>query len=391
MYKSLTSWVRGMICCVAAVSSYAATVEVGSIGGQRMVKTTMELAGANTEVRSIALGPLPNSLFLLVASRPEGEGHLAARLSIALSDGAGNIRTGLLPSSFGGSAPDVIQGQPSTLTFLATDVAGLPHLLTMAMNGDIQLHRLAADSSIAQSMTVAIKLSSLSIRRFDAIGPNRFQVVGASGSKPVVIQMDGTGKVLQQLVVPDEGAVVAASPGPNAETTVLVEVPNINNPRFWLGRVQSDGSIVARAEMEGRPLALEAGKQGSSVVLIEQAGVVHRDIVAKGFDGKFKQQWSRSVVTGQASTSRFKLSGLQDGGFLLVGKRDRGLWLSRIDDSGKEIWVSWTDPRKVADLEMTVDVDLAVRGNNIAVAYTALIVRDRRQFSTVRTMQFKID
>jgi hypothetical protein len=140
MYTSLKSWVVGaMMCCNVAICS-AAPIEIGSIGGQRMIKTTIELAGMNTEVRSIALGSLSNSLYLLVASRLDGEGHLSARQSIVSSDGTGNIKTSLLAPSLGGGALGAIPNQAS-LTFLAADAGGRPHMLTMAMNGNIQLHR----------------------------------------------------------------------------------------------------------------------------------------------------------------------------------------------------------------------------------------------------------
>jgi hypothetical protein len=369
-------------------------VEVGVLAGVRTVRSTIELAGLNTEVRSVAVGATPDKLFLLVASRGEQEGAAAARLSTVVTDDAGNFTTRPVASAAQPVAIAAAQAGPAALqaSHLATDPSGQPFTLTLSLNGALQLQKLSPNGTPERSQDIALQLPALLIRRFEAIGQQGFLIVGATGLQPLLVQIDASGRVLRKLQIQEEtGAAVAAFPGPGEDMTVLVESANYVDPRFWVGRVRADGSIAGRAELAGRPLDLESGSDGRCAVLVALSGVAQQDIVAKGFDADFKLQWSRTVVAGQAAVGGFKLAALRDGGYLLAGKRDRGLWLGRVDANGKELWSSWTDPRQRQDLEVAVDVDLSSRGNDIAVAYTALVVRDRRQFGVVRTLQFKLD
>lgn len=377
-----------------AMNCHAAPVEIGSLAGMRTAKSTIELAGMNTEVRSVALGARRSGLFLLLASRPDGQGVSESRLSIVSSDEAGRIVSAPVlptdPSTNASASPDPLL--LVSTNHLATDASGRPYLLTMALNGTMKLHRLSSQGQSVQVFDVALDLPAMAIRRFEAVADQGFLIVGSTGSMPVLIRLDTAGRVSSRVVVADEGAAaVAAHVSSSGDFIALVESANYVDPRFWVGRVKPDGSIAGRTAMAGKPLDLDVAPDGRVVVLVEQAGVAHRDVVAKGFDREFVQQWSRTVVANQASTTGFRVSALRKGGYFLAGKRDRGLWLSRIDAGGVEMWSSWTDPRQLADLEMTVDVDLASRGDEFAVAYTALVVRDRKQFGVVRTLQFQLE
>ena len=61
-----------------------------------------------------------------------------------------------------------------------------------------------------------------------------------------------------------------------------------------------------------------------------------------------------------------------------TGSISKRLWPSRLWERGTEVWASWTDPRQSAELEMTLDVDLARSGDEVLLAYSAMVVRDRR-------------
>lgn len=377
-----------------AMNCHAAPVEIGSLAGMRTAKSTIELAGMNTEVRSVALGPQKDGLYLLVASRPDGQGVSESRLNFINSDEAGRIVS--VPVSPAGQAtnPSASPGSLwlATANHLASDASGRPYLLTMALNGTMKLHRLSSQGQSEQVFDVALDLPALAIRRFEAVADKGFLIVGSTGSLPALVMLDTAGRVLSRVVVADQGAAaVAAQVSVSGDFIALVESANYIDPRFWVGRVRADGSIAGKAEMAGKPLDLDVAPDGKVVVLLEQAGVAHRDVIAKGFDREFGQQWSRTVVGGQANTTGFRVAALRKGGYFLAGKRDRGLWLSRIDAGGVEMWSSWTDPRSLADLEMAVDVDLTSRGDEFAVAYTALVVRDRKQFGVVRTLQFRLE
>ena len=394
MCIAIQSWVLGFSLGLTAISGISAPVEVTSIAGVRAIKTTIELAGMNTWVRSVAIGPASNTLYLLIDSRPDGMGMSTARPSTIFKDNGGNISVISMPQTVP-VAEGASQTQSTTTlastSHLATDTLGKPYLLTMALSGATQLHKLSENGPLGEGMPVAIGLPSLTIRRFKAVGDRGFLIVGASGLRPAIVHIDAFGRVLQRIVLAEEGAAIAALLAPGNEIAVLVENTDANIPQSWIGRVRTDGSIGVRSKLAGKPLDFEMGIEGNYAVLLEQLSGSRYDILIKGFNREFKEQWSRTAVTGQAISRGFKVAGLRDGGYLLEGRRDRGLWLSRVNIKGEEMWSSWTDPSKMTDLETTVNVDLATSNNAIAVAYSALIVRERKQYGVTRTLQFVID
>ena len=384
----------GVAALFAGPMARALTVDTILNGGIKARLATFELPGQSSELRSVVADGR-DGLFMIVSARSEGEDASATRLlSVTgkLSRPVDLRSQALRAPGALSAALGVNDASPLAASMLAADTQGTPYAVAVLLNGAVQLTRFGISGRVEQTFDVALELRSVSIRRFVTMGSGGFLIVGSAGARPLVVAINGAGKVLQRFVIAeDDAAAVAAALLSDGKIAVLVEKGTPNDPRFLLATLQREGGVGARVEFAGRPMEIAAGAQGQLVALIERQGVASRELVGIGFGSRLQMQWQRSLLVERGLLARFRIVALPKGDFLVAGRKDRGLWLSRLSERGTEVWSSWTDPRQSAELEMTLDVDLARSGDDVLLAYSAMVVRDRRQSAVVRAMQFRLD
>ncbi len=387
MNTRLTSSLVVLAWACWGITAAAAPVERGNLAGVPFVQTTIDFAGLGAELRALVPGRRPGDDMALLALRSDAAPMDAQRLSVVTAS-AGDFRSNMLAGVAGGAAAGVAGSM-----HIASDAEGQGWLLEVAANGALQLHRLAGDGSIERSLRVAVELPSPSVTvRALVPHPAGLLLAGATGSRPLLMVIDRSGRALQTTVLQQEGAAVSARPLAEGRLLALVESASLGDPGFWVGEVAADGTTPgAQLRSSGRPLALALQPDGRSAVVYAAAGVQTQDVMVKGITPGRELAWTKTLVERQGAVTRFDIVPLPDGEFLVAGKKDRGLWLARLARDGAQTWQAWRDPRSRGDLEITLDVDVAEARDHITVGYSALVVADRRQSSVVRTLQLRFE
>lgn len=389
---ALISWV---ILWLFAENSLGALIERTLVSGVTARLARLETPGQSNQLRSLVLLGSTQRLLMMVASRRDDEDAAATRLYSVLgnlmSDGDIGAQA-MKPLSTGSSSLGLPENSPLAGRLLVSNTAGVAYTVSVDMSGAVQLTRLNSSGQVDQRIDVPLTLNSIAIRRVLSLGDTGFLLIGSAGSRPMLMQIDALGRVINSTVIPeDDAAAIAAFPTTAGRMTVLLEKGTTNDPRFWIGDVSVDGSTGRYAEFAGRPLDMAIGSDKQVVVLVEQSGVLSRDAVARGFDQTFALQWSRTLMSEHMPLGRFRIVPIASGGYLVAGRKERGLWLSRLSSIGTEMWTDWTNPVQASDLEMTLDIDMTQHGSNIVLGYSALVVRARRQVGVVRALQFRLD
>lgn len=390
-----TKWLAASLLAGTAMTHVFAIVVERALNADLKARiSTFELPGQAVEMRSF----VPNGrggVFMVVGSRAEGESGISTRLlslTGTLGDSA-DLRSRPLRAAGADSAGlGIADGSPLAGSLLAVDDQGSPYTVAVALNGGVQLTRFGDSGRAEQAFNVDLKARSVSIRRLSWLGKGQFLLAGAEGSRPLLATVDSAGKVGHRYAVVDEdAAAVAAGLMPDGKLAVLIEKGSVADPRFAVLVIGQTEGVVHRVELTGQPVDLAVGAKGQIFALVERRGVAARDLVALSFSSGLDAQVSRTLVSEIGPLARFRIVALAGGGAMVAGRKDRGLWLSRLSDPLAEVWTSWTDPRKSAELETTLDIDLARAGDAVFVGYSAMVVRDRRQYAVVRAMQFKAD
>jgi hypothetical protein len=387
MTHRLAAILMSLVGAAAGTAAAAAPVERGNLAGVPFVQTTIDFAGVGAELRALVPGRRPGDDMALLALRPDSAPMDAQRLSVVAA-AAGEFRSHML-AGVAGTAAAGLAGS----VHIASDAEGQGWLLEVSAAGTLQLHRLASDGSIERSLRVPADLPSPSVTvRTLTAHPQGLLLAGATGSRPLLMVIDSSGRVLQTTVLQQEGAAVSARPLADGQLLALVESASLGDPGFWVGAVAADGSTPGpQLRSSGRPLAMAVQPDGRSAVIYTVAGVQTQDIMVKGITPGRELAWTRTLVERQTAVTRFDIVPMPRGEFLVAGKKDRGLWLGRLSRDGAETWQAWRDPRARGDLEITLDVDVAEARDHLTVGYSALVVADRRQTSVVRTLQLRFE
>jgi len=227
------------------------------------------------------------------------------------------------------------------------------------------------------------------LTRMIQVADNRMVFLGALGSQPLLGEMDLDGVTRRQHILPEEGATaISAVLERNGSITVLAEEGIAPDVFTWIGRLNARGEITDKKALPGRPLDISALDDDGYVLLVEKMGRQGSDVLVKGLKPDFTESWTRVLMTGQPPVRFFRVAPVADGGFIVAGTKDRGIWVSCFSHNGGEIWTEWQDPRTSSDMEMASHVELASDGKTFVVAYTAFIVKGREQREVVRSLRF---
>lgn len=375
-------------------SAHALVVERMLGGGIKARTSSFELPGQTVEMRSFS--PVGRGgVFMLVGARDEGAPASSVRL-LSLQgapSASSDVRSQALRAAGAETAGlGMADESPLAGSLLAVDDQGSPYTVAVALNGSVQLTRFGVSGRAEQAFKVDLPDRSVSIRRLVWMGSGEFMLVGSAGSRPLLVAVDRAGKLRQRYTVQeDDAAAVAVAAMPEGRLAVLIEKGSASDPGLSLVVLGQGGGVLHRAELSGRPIDLAVGSRGQIFVLVERRAVTTRDLVALTFSSNLVPATSRTLVGEKTLLGRFRVIPMLDGGVLVAGRKERGLWLARLSEQLAEVWTAWTDPRQSPEVEVTMDLDLARTADNVYVGYSAMVVRDRRQSSVVRVMQFPVD
>lgn len=374
--------------------AHGLVVERALTAGIKARVSSFEISGQAVEMRSFSPDGR-GGVFMLVGVKDEGAPASSVRLQSVRGafTAASDLRGQALRAPGAESAGlGMADESPLAGSLLAVDDQGWPYTAAVALNGGVQLTRFSASGRPEQAFKVDLPDRSVSIRRLVWLGSGEFMLVGSAGSRPLLVTVDRAGKLRQRYtVVEDDAAAVAVTPMASGGLAVLIEKGTQADPGFALVVLGQGGAVLHRADLSGRPLDLALGSRGQLFVLVERQSVATRDLVALTFSSTLSPGTSRTLVSEKGLLARFRMVAMLDGGILVAGRKDRGLWLTRLSETLTEVWTSWTDPRQSPELEVTMDVELARSADSVFLGYSAMVVRERRQHAVVRAMQFAVD
>ena len=254
-------------------------------------------------------------------------------------------------------------------------------------------HRLTRLDTAAEKV-VSLGLPSVEVRGLRSHAPQRFVVVGSAGMVPFCAELDSDGNVLRKWVLRDiVGAVVVAQPTADGGLVALIDTSTSSDTALTVARVQADGVLGARVDRSGQAMDLVSLRDGGLAVTYARSRVATYEVrlLTLAPDASSVRGDVELLVTS-TTPGRFRLGAAPQGGVVVAGVRERGLWVGRFDGSGQTLWDARTDPRRREDLELTLGVDLQSDGRGrFLLAYSALVTEGRRQISVVRALRFNLD
>jgi hypothetical protein len=349
---------------------------------------------SDKELRGAAMSPDGSLVHVLVATATEGDAPSSPPLAWATVDSAGRVTlrddTVLLSTnaiaSSPLSAPAVDASKESGLVAGPDSSALIVHAQA---RGQLRLVTLGPKDTAAQTRDVAVGSTAPSIRRVVAVGERRFAVLGAIGASPFFAVIDVNGQIVARAEFgKEEGTLVGAAVNADGGAVVIAERGRFPEGGAWIARVSPEGAVSGSANLPGRPLDIARGADGTFVLLVQRGTLLASEVVLLVLAPDLTPRSERVLVSNQRFVQTFRAAPVPSGGFVLAGVRDRGRWLSRVDEKGAEVWVDGQDPRIRKDMEIVSSIDLVSRGNAFAVAYTAYVVEERRQRKVVRISRF---
>ena len=215
-------------------------------------------------------------------------------------------------------------------------------------------------------------------------------LVGSVGARPLVAKVNTEGKTIADYLLREQGMIALNSVIESGGNTVVVgEQGTFPDAAVWVGRVSPHGDVLAKTSFPGRPTDIARGTDGSYLVIIERGSANGSEIFMKALEPEFSERWTRLLMSRQLLSPSFQVASVATGGFIIVGTKDRGLWISRVKPDGTEAWTEAHEPLKSPEMEMVSHVELSTMQDIFVVAYTAFVVVGREQRQVVRIIRFR--
>jgi hypothetical protein len=361
----------------------------GAIPGV-VVRTTVSDSERDYELRGATLSPNGGMTELIIAASPKGRRSESESLVWGTVDASGRILSQENPLgklSPVDSASLTLRG-PATGSRFAF-VRGGGFLLLATVDGGMRLLRLAHGTELSVVRAVNKSGGSQNVRRVLTTNNEHLVLVGGVGVQPVLTEVDIEGNTIAERLIPEQGlTLINAVFESDGNAVVVGEQGTYPNGTVWVGRVSPRGDILVKTSFLGRPTDFARGTDGTYVVVIEKSGADGSEILMKALRPDLSERWTQSLASRQHLVTSFRVAPIPTGGFILAGTKDRGLWISRVNSDGAEVWTEAHEPRKLPDLEMASYVELASRGDIFVTAYTAFVVAGREQRQVIRVIRF---
>lgn len=173
-------------------------------------------------------------------------------------------------------------------------------------------------------------------------------LIGSEHGNALVVKIDSWGKKLWEKVI-DRGKVESFIDGLHREddSFVLVGDSSIYRSSFfpgpsevWVVKLDAKGNILSEKTFPGRYGGIAKGKDDSYVIVYDKSDSANQDIRLQALDANLGQLWAEKLLTMQTNVpGRFNIVSVANGGFVVAGStEDHRLWISKIDNRGRQIW-----------------------------------------------------
>jgi hypothetical protein len=385
--RSTLIW-RLTVCAIIFAAAAHIRATAAAISGA--VVTTLSDAERDFDLRGASLSVNGALADLIIAAHPKGRPNESESFIWATVDASGRIlsqRDPLASMSTANAAALNLQNPVAGSAFVFSGTRGF--LLLPAMDGSVRLLRLTRPNNQVVVRTINIGGRAPIIRRVLETNGGHVVFAGSLGAEGIIAEFDIEGKTISEHRLGEGGTtainVISESDG---NLVTVAEEGAFPNSSTSVERISPRGNVLAKTSFPGRPSDLARGSDGTYVVLIEKAGADGSEILIKALGTDLTERWTRSLVARQRLVPPFRVAPVQSGGFIVAGTKDRGLWISRLNSDGKEVWTDTHDPLTSPELEMVSHVELVAAQDVFVAAYTAFVVSGREQRTVVRTLRF---
>lgn len=342
------------------------------------------------ELRSVVMTAPNGPTHLMVGARPHGRPGETESLLWITVDAAGKLLSRHdMPGAVTATDRAAMQvNDPSAgRNFALIDDRAV--LVLNTADGGIRLVQLSGASIQPQIQRLDLGSAGVTVRRVLPTQDERLLLVSTVGPLSTLIEVDRDGQVVGQRAVRERDMIaIDAVPLSDGSAITLGEKGTRPQMFAWLGHVTRSGEVLHRRLLPGRPLDIACGTDGACILLIEAMTSGASDVVMVGLSPQLQQQWKRPLMTAQPPVTSFRIAPIESGGFIIAGRKNRGMWIARVQADGTEVWTEAREPESSPELEMVSDVEISSNGALFAPAYTTFVVREREQFQVVRLMRF---
>lgn len=357
-----------------------------------VIRSTISDSEHDYKLRSATLSENGSMTEVIFAARLKGRRSESESLIWATIDASGRVlsQQNVLERLTAADAAGINLASPSAGRGLLF-IRDRGFLLLPTVDGGLRMMGLTHSKEPVLVKTVNIAGHYSTVQRVLTKSNQNIVVVGSIGIKAVVNEIDTEGKIIAQRLLPGEEAKMAISAifELDGSAVVIGEQGMFPNSTVWVERVSPAGKVLASAVFPGRPADIARGSDGTYVVLIERSTPDGSEILMKTLAPDFSERWTRSLVSRQRMAIPFRVAPVPTGGFIVTGVKDRGLWISRVNSDGTEVWTVAHEPQSSPELEMVSHVELSSIRDIFVATYTAFVVVGREQREVVRLIRFR--
>ena len=375
--------------CWLAASAPAAADIPGRLGQGVLAAPDLDF-----ELYEAALSPDARETWLVAGARPKGEPTAPAAVVLATFDARGGVVQSALalPAAGAADAPSARAARRRPVDDLAFGPQGQ---LLVAIGGGAsrspQIVPLPAGSrDPGTARPVIVQGESFDIQELVRLRDGRLLAIGNAGGNPLVAEISASGETVWQNAVPaDPAAIDMAAPSPDGGVVVLGRRgADLATQEVWVAKLSAKGGLDHAVTIAARGGSVAPLGGGGYALVTHQAGARLFDVTLRGLAPDMRELWTRTLVADQVNPA-FAVAPAADGGFVVAGTKDRGLWVARYTAGGEEVWTEHRVPQP-PDLELVSNLALLVRDEVFVLAYTAFTLDGREQRQSVRVIRFEV-
>jgi hypothetical protein len=225
------------------------------------------------------------------------------------------------------------------------------------------------------------------------LSTGKLLMLGAAGLRGMIAQVAPDGAVAWERDIPTTAPLhlEEAWPTPDGGAVLLGRSGrDAKNAQAWVGLMTPTGEITAQVFLPAYDATLARLADGQVAVVTDHVNAALFDTRLSRLSAELAVQGSTPLLDTHIAAGMTRVVPAGGGHVLIAGVKERALWVTRLDGSGKTVWseVRTLDPQKP---ELVDGTALLSRGAVAILAYGANVLDGRSLHQQVVVLRLSLD
>jgi hypothetical protein len=336
------------------------------------------------------------STWLLVASRPRKQRTATPELQVIQVDAKGGASAPITLPALNppaGGDPFASPARQRLIHGLALGPGGLPVLGLARSHLPVSLLSITSSgASVGTPVPIRLK-SDADLVGLARLSTGKLLMLGAAGLRGMIAQVAPDGAVAWERDIPTTAPLhlEEAWPTPDGGAVLLGRSGReAMNAQAWVGLMTPTGEITAQVFLPAYDATLARLADGQVAVVTDHVNAALFDTRLSRLSAELAVQGSTPLLDTHIAAGMTRVVPAGGGHVLIAGVKERALWVTRLDGSGKTVWseVRTLDPQKP---ELVDGTALLSRGAVAILAYGANVLDGRSLHQQVVVLRLSLD